>query len=144
MEIGKDFEIIADQEKKIEADLTAKNLDFSSDTAKILIRHLAAAQVMNWFEMNYNILFGSQIALLRKLQDAKEGLKVEDIDNHFDDVRMENPEIFKTWNSKQYLTYLRDSGFVIFSDDRLTITKIGLEFLKMLSNSNNHPEMKAL
>jgi len=143
MDYGRDFEIIADQEKRIEADLSARKLDFSGDTAKVLIRHLAAAQVINWFEKNYNTIFGSQIALLRKLHGTEEGIEFEDIDKYFADVKIENPEIYKTWNSEQYLTYLRSSGFVEEIEQKLKITKIGSEFLKLLSASG-YTERKAL
>ena len=143
MKYGKDFEIISDQEKRIKADLESKKLDYSDDTSKVLIRHLAGAQVINWFERNYNTLFGSQIALLRKLQDNKEGIQFEDIDKYFSEVKAENPETYKTWNSNTYLAYLKNSYLVEESDGKLLLTKIGSEFLKLLS-TYGYTERKAL
>ncbi|MDD2657699.1 MAG: histidine kinase [Candidatus Pacebacteria bacterium] len=143
MEYGKDFEIIADQERRIEADLSAKNMNFSGDTSKVLIRHLAAAQVINWFETNYNTIFGSQIALLRKLQGSEEGINLEDIDKYFNDVKAEYPEIYKTWDTKQYLAYLKDTRVIEEIKQRIKITRIGVEFLKLLSASG-YTERKAL
>ena len=59
MQYGEGFEIIKEQEERLKKDLEDRKLDYTGATATVLIRHLAWAQVLNWFEKTYYTLFVS-------------------------------------------------------------------------------------
>lgn len=143
MQHGMGFEIVSQQEKRIEKDLNEKGLDFSNNTSKVLIRHLAVAQMINWFEDHYKAIFGSQITLLRRLQGDTEGLTLNEVNNYFTNVKNENSEVYKNWNTEQYLAFLKESNLIEESQEKIYLTNSGKEFLKILSGSG-YTEQKAL
>jgi len=133
METGKEFEIIAEQEKNIKADLTYRKVDYKGTTAELLIHSLAIAQINAWFERTYNIIYGSQISLLRKLSGFAEGIPYKNVETHFEEAKNNFPEYYKNWTLKQYLNYLVESKFVERKGNDLLITKRGTDFLGILS-----------
>lgn len=143
MQYGEGFEIIKEQEERIKKDLEVRKLDYSGDAAKVLIRHLAGAQVFNWFEKTYYTLFGSQIALLKHLNTSIEGLTYEFVANYFEDIKKQYIDILAPWTVEQYLQYPIDSGLIEKKENGLFITKTGREFLILLTKAG-YTELKTL
>jgi hypothetical protein len=143
MDAGQEFEIIAEQEKKIESDLKSRNLEYEGTTVELLIHSLAISQVGTWFEQTYNVVFGSQISLLRKLSGLTEGLPNMAVEEHFSTAQKNNPAPLNDWSVEQYLRYLYDSKFIEIKGNNLIITRRGRDFLGLLSISN-YTDSKAL
>lgn len=143
IEYGREFSIISEQEKRIERDLTSRKLGFSETTAKVLIRHLAACQVLNWFERIYHTLFGSQITLLKFLRDNSSGISTINAQLYFEGVKNKYPGALSFWSLNNYLQFLITSGLINMKDNMITITEIGKEFLIWLAKSG-YLEEKAL
>jgi hypothetical protein len=61
-------------------ELDSKRVDSPAEREKVLIRHLAAAQLYNYFSYSYQLIFGSQLDLLQALNAAspvpKETIKI--------------------------------------------------------------------
>lgn len=142
MKYGEEFGVIKKQEDRIRADLTVRKLDFNNPTAGVLIRHLAASQVLRFFDNTYNTLFGSQIRLLRLLDQSKEGLPENVVQEFFVAIQNANAAL-STWDLVGYIKYLMSQGLVDKIDQTFRITKLGEEFLIWLSKSGNN-ENRAL
>jgi hypothetical protein len=142
MEFG-DSKVTKELEIIIRKDLNNRGLETSSDTAKILIRHLAATQLSLDFEQIYNVIFGSQLFLLRELNEAAgTGLDQNTINSHFEHVQGLFPEQLKHWNVDQYLSFLFRNTLITLKDNKYHITIKGTDFLIWLiktSRNENRP-----
>lgn len=122
------------REEVIRTDLQKRGLSTEGDTVKILIRHLSAVQINLAFEQAYQILFGSQIALLRKLNQLRgQGLSQENLNAHFKAVVEKYPDVFATWTLAQYMNYLVSNNGVVIKNASYFITDLGVAFLAWLT-----------
>jgi len=122
------------REEAIRNDLQKRGLSTEGDTVKVLVRHLAAAQIALSFEQAYQTIFGSQIALLRRLNQCRfEGLSQDDLNVHYIAVVERYPDIFATWSLEHYMNYLISNNGVVVSNGRYFITDIGIAFLAWLA-----------
>jgi len=62
--------VIAEIEGRIKNELSERGLNTDGDTVKILIRHLAGTQILLSFEQIHSLIFGSQVFLLKKLNEV--------------------------------------------------------------------------
>lgn len=143
MKFAEGFKIIEMQEKSIEADLTKRKLDYSSDTAKVLIHHLAASQVLQWFERTYAIIFGSQIMLLKLLNEKSLGYPFADVHIYYENIKNQYPVEYASWNVDNYLNFLFNSNLISKDGEMIRITDFGREFLVLLTKSG-YSEFKRL
>ncbi|RZB33792.1 MAG: hypothetical protein SRB2_03689 [Desulfobacteraceae bacterium Eth-SRB2] len=138
-----DSNVTNELESFIFKDLKQRELDTDSDTVKVLIRHLAATQLALDFEQIYNIIFGSQIFLLRKLNEvAGTGLNIEIIKSHFEHVQGLFDEQLNNWTLEQYLSFLFGRTLITVKDNNYHITIKGVDFLIWLTKtakSENRP-----
>ncbi len=143
MKYGEGFQNINEQEERIKKDLEKRELNYSGSTNEVLIRHLAASQVLYWFEITYNTIFGSQIELLKQLNVTHSGVTYEVASNFYDAVKNQYPDQLSTWSLEKYLQYLLDERLIEKRENKLFITQTGIEFLTLLTKSG-HPELKPL
>jgi len=123
--------VIQDIVGRIKAELEAKGLPTDGDSVKILIRHLAGTQLLLIFEQIHRIIFGSQIYLLKKLNETIEkGKSVESVHEHVDHVKSIFTDNLSSWDYDQYLSYLFSHQLIIKGEDeKLYITNLGVEYL---------------
>ncbi|WP_434528250.1 hypothetical protein [Vibrio sp. K4] len=126
--------VIEEQIKRIEDDLSTKNIPFDSDASRILIRHLAATQLLVAFEQIYQIIFGSQIELLQRLnQVAGQGLSTSVVFKIAAESMASNN---LSWTQEQYLSYLYGRLLIVDGEeDTIHITNFGVEFITWLIRS---------
>lgn len=126
--------MIKEVEDGIIVDLDAKNLAHDTDTDKVLIRHLAGTKIVLEFERINNIIFGSQIQLLKELNTLISRGKLEtDVFNGIEKVLRQFNEILKDWTKEQYLGFLYTSNLIVRSDnEKIHITVKGVEFLSWM------------
>jgi hypothetical protein len=137
MSVG-DSNTVKELEVTILSDLSSKGLDVTSETAEVLSRHLAYTQLALEFEQVYKVIFGSQIILLKKLnQNRVDGRNKEFIDNYFSDVKLRFSEIFKDkgWDTDQYLSFLLGRLLITIVNGKYHITDRGVDFLSWLIKS---------
>lgn len=138
-----DSKVTNELESYIFKDLNQRELDTDSDTVKVLVRHLAATQLALDFEQIYNIIFGSQIFLLRKLNEAAgTGLNIDTIKTHFEHVQGLFDEQLNNWTLEQYLSFLFGRTLITVKDNSYHITIKGVDFLIWLTKtarSENRP-----
>jgi hypothetical protein len=125
-----DSVLLKEVESAIKANLEEKGLDASSDTAKVLIHHLAATQIALEFEQVYSMIFGSQLYLLKNLNELKgSGLDSDSIQKHYENVKTHFSDSFPSWSVGQYMNFLTSRFLVRQELDRYHITVRGAEFL---------------
>lgn len=122
--------VLQDIEGRIRKDLQDRGLDADGDTAKVLIKHLAATKVLLEFEQIHNLIFGSQIFLLKKLNEvAGQGKPREFVVAHFEHIKALFPGTFLDWDIDQYLGFPISRSLVLVQDGMYHITNLGVEYL---------------
>lgn len=136
-------EVITEQEERIRNDLIERGLSPEGDTAQVLIRHLAGSQLLLAFERIHNSIFGSQIFMLKRLNEAAgRGRHIDDILSHIDQVKNEFNEQLGNCDYENYLHYLFSNFLIVRHDDTMHITKLGNEYLTWIARnwrSENNP-----
>jgi hypothetical protein len=136
-----DSRLIIEMEDSIKSDLAAIP---EQDKMDHLIRHLALAQIYRSFEQYYAIIFGSQISLLKKLNEALgRGRDSVFIKTHFQHVQELFAPDFDDWTVDTYMKYLFDCKLVTQQDNMFHITIRGIGFLVWLTKAGRG-ENKAL
>jgi len=138
-----DSALLNELEDVIVLDLASRHLDTESDTTKVLVRHLAATQIALEFEQVHSVIFGSQIYLLKKLNEAASaGLELAVIDKHFENVQKLFSEQLGSWSKEGYLRFLFNRVLIRTDEGRYRITVRGNDFLMWLvrmGRSENRP-----
>ena len=128
MKVG-DSIVLKELEQSTVKDLSSRGLDTEGDTVKVLIRNLAATQLALDYEQIYNLIYGSQILLLRRLNEAVgQGRLKEYMDDYFLKVKSKHQDLF-TWSFEQYLDFLFKRALIITVDGKYHITTKGVDFL---------------
>lgn len=128
--------VISDIEKNIKDDLIQRGLEANSDTAKILIRHLAGTRLLLSFEQIHSLIFGSQIFLLKKLNVvAGQGRSIEFVHAHIDHIKSLYSDQLSTWSYEQYLAFLYGKTLIIRDGNTVHITNLGVEYLTWIARN---------
>lgn len=123
--------VLTDVENKIRGELTARGLNVNSaEAVPVTVKLLALARILNEFEQIHNLIFGSQIWLLKKLNEVTgQGRPKQFIERHFTNVQSKFPDALATWNVDQYLEFLVGRSLVTQNGDVYHITNLGVEYL---------------
>lgn len=136
--------VLEDIEGRIRTDLTKLELSVEGETTKVLIKYLAAAQVGLEFEQIQNLIFGSQIYLLKKLNEVTgQGQVPALVESHFEHVQKMFSESFVDWSLENYLYFLFARQLIVFQDGRYHITHLGKEYLVWIARTGR-PENRGL
>jgi hypothetical protein len=135
--------VISELETKIIDDMITNNLKVDGDSIKVLVKHLAGTQLLLAFERIHSTIFGSQIFLLKKLNESLGvGKPMSFVEQHIDHVRNMFTDNFSSWTNEQYLQFLFDRLLIVRNTDQLHITNLGVEYLTWLvrnGRSENRP-----
>lgn len=128
--------VLRDVEGSIKSDLSSRGLEIEGDAVKVLIKHLAAAKILLEFEQVHNLIFGSQIYLLKKLNEvAGQGQKRDNVLSHFEHVRERFKSALGNWSFEQYMAFLLGRSLITVDNDTYHITNLGVEYLTWLARS---------
>ena len=133
--------VINEQEGNIQKELEGKGLSTDGITVKVLIKHLAGTQLLLVFEKIQNSIFGSQIVLLRKLNEVRgQGINVEIVNRHIETAKESYPSELGDWTADQYLSFLR-FYLLIIGQDQIQITNLGVEYLTWMARNGRSENM---
>ena len=136
--------VLQDVEGRIRNDLTTRQLSVEGETTRVLIKYLAAAQVGLEFEQIQNLIFGSQIYLLKKLNEVSgQGQLPALVESHFEHVQKMFSESFADWSLENYLYFLFERTLILHQDGRYHITNLGKEYLVWMARTGR-PESRPL
>lgn len=127
-----DVPFINELEKRIIHDLQEKGgLSVDGDTNKVLIRHLAATQLLLNFERAYSVIFGSQIRLLKLLNEQRSGYTEETVREYFEQQESNFPAL--QGKKSEYFYYLCHTyPLVEIKEGSFFITDWGVGFLEWM------------
>jgi len=136
--------VLRDIENRIKNDLQERSLETDGDTIKVLIKRLAGIILLLEFEQIHNMIFGSQILLLKKLNEvAGQGRSPAFVAAHFEHVQGLFPEQLGDWSLEQYLEFLIGRLLVTTKGNVFHITNLGVEYLTWMTR-NGRTEDKPL
>ena len=128
--------VLQGREDVVRAGLQAKGLNETSPTVDVLVRYFAATLIMLDFEQVHYLIFGSQIQLLKRLNEARgAGQTQEFIEKYFGEVKEEYPDIFRDATAAMYMNYLIITELVMDEGGRCHLTTKGLEYLRWIVNT---------
>ena len=130
-----DSPALLQQERVLFADLEARKLDSTSDTTKVLVRHLAKTRLVLACEFVYRFIFGSQIALLKRINMMGGGMSEANAHEFYQAVASAHPDVFPADLPGPYLDFLVRQGLLFSKDGHFLITDFGREFLTWLAQS---------
>lgn len=126
--------VITKVENNIKADLKNKGLDIAGSTVKVLIRKLAVEKILLSFEQIHNRIFGSQIYLLKRLNEVTgQGMSLAFVNNHIDYIKSIYPSELGQWTYDQYLEFLYSYLLIVRHGDQIHITESGVEYLTWIA-----------
>ncbi len=122
--------VINEMEERIRNELSAKGMAVEGDVAKVLIKHLSGTQLLLEFERIHGSIFGSQIFLLKELNEvAGQGKTEEFIQNYIEHIQELYTEQLGEWTSEQYLDFLYSHLLIVSDAGQIHITNLGVEYL---------------
>jgi hypothetical protein len=121
--------VVLEQEDIIRKDINALKIP-QPELPDILIRHLAVTQLALRAEMIYRMIFGSQIELLRAVNEF--GPRTKDEAKAFYDAATTQYPGLAPYRFEDYMNFLVTHGLLVQQDDKFAITTAGKEFLKYL------------
>ncbi|MCP4266215.1 MAG: hypothetical protein GY777_11690 [Candidatus Brocadiaceae bacterium] len=135
--------VIKERVNEIKDDLKSKGLPTDGDSNKILIKHLAGTQLLLAFEQIHSLIFGSQVHLLKKLNEsAGVGRTTDFVHTHIDFVKNKHAEILSSWDYDNYLSYLFSSLLIVKEEDKkIHITNLGVEYLTWIIRNGRREDL---
>jgi len=127
--------LITEREEAIRKDLQARGLTDPAELARFLTRHLAFAQLALAFENIDNMIWGSQIDLLRAVNAAAAGFTQAELRPYYNGAATRFPEAYQNYAFEGYLGFLLGSQLLLQQGDRFLITFFGREFLVFLTQT---------
>jgi hypothetical protein len=133
--IGKSI-VLKELEDRIRLDMDSRGLDTKGDSVELLIRQLAANQILLEFEQIHSLIFGSQIFLLKKLNEVcGQGKSKVFLDEHFKALQEIFPDALSNWSLDQYLSFLKSRSLILFDGDNFHITNLGVEYITWIARN---------
>ncbi len=135
--------VLRDIEGRIRSDLDERDLETDTDTAKVLIKYLGAARILLEFEQIHNLIFGTQIYLLKRLNEVVgQGEACDHVTTYFESIKERFEDEFANWSLDEYMTFLCNRALVTVEADKYHITNLGVEYLTWIARngrSENRP-----
>ncbi len=126
---------VLNRKDSIKTDLKNRGINISGETAEVLISQLAVTQLLWKAEEIYYFIFGSQIFLLKTLNQAPTGVPAQQVVTFFNGVKERFSDRLKDWDVQKYLQYLFAEGLIAFDGNTYSITILGKEFLAWLARA---------
>ena len=142
MNVG-DSLVLNEVERQIVNDLSSRGLETEGDSIKVLTRHLAATQLALDYEQIHNLIFGSQIMLLKRLNEvAGQGRNEAYVEGFFSEVQGMFSELSE-WLFKDYLSFMFTRSLITVEDGNYHITNKGVDYLAWIARTG-HNENRGL
>jgi len=125
-----DSPVLLDAEKAIRDILAREGIATAEDKEKVLIRHLAIAQLNFTFSRIDFLIYLGQLKILEVLNSNPEPKQMAmDVYNK---AKAFYPEVLKDYPFEKYLGFLKTNNLILEHEDTLSITLFGREFLAFL------------
>ena len=125
-----DSPALAEMVANFRNDLESKKLDLGTEAARVLLRYVAAATMWLGFEQAYLSIFGSQIQLLKALNQTR-GISAVAIAARVEWAKSQHSGL-ATFTADSYLQYLVNHRLIFLDEHTWRLTPLGSEFLVWL------------
>ena len=116
----------------VRSDLIAKIGQNPQDQVEALIYALASMNIQLAHEKNYNLIFGSQVALLAQM-NTDAGVPPAVARSSYDNAKSAFPDLYRTYSYEQWIGFLQGSGLcTIAPNGNYVLTPLGRGFLKYI------------
>lgn len=99
----------------------------------LLVRFLAQLQIEVAFERMHNVIFGSQILGLRRLNESGSATIDEAREFFNEHAAQPFPELYSDYSFEQWIGYLLAVGLIVQNGNTIQITDLGRDFLIYLT-----------
>jgi hypothetical protein len=126
-----DSPIVLEQEQAIRTHLEKRGIQNTGEKVDLLIRDLAICQLVVSFEETYRLIFGSQIYILKRVNESKL-LKQSVVEEYFRNTQKLFPA-FTDWDADRYMSFLLTFHLLWYQSEQYAITPFGIEFLTWMA-----------
>ena len=127
--------LIREAEQRISSTLEQLNINSDSEKVKVLTKHHANLQLKYAFSEIYQLIYGSQIALLQALNGQASPVDNEFLNLFYTSAKQQYPDFYKSYNFESYINFLKSAGFVNSENGKYFITVLGRGFLTYLAEA---------
>ena len=126
--------LVLERENLIREELQKKGiLTDTKKAAEVLMRYMAALQVLIDFQNIDSLIWGSQLYILEALNEIKAGLSKEHIkSSYYDKAKEKFPEQYYEYSYEQYIQFLITNNLLLEQEGKYVITVKGVEFMRYL------------
>ncbi len=133
-----DSPVLREVEENIKKDFQSRGLS-NSQSVNVLLRYFAAITLAYTFEVLYQNIWGSQIAILQFLNPLEAGAAVSFLEPFYSGAAQQYPDVFRPYPFGSYLQFLESRSLISRAGDTVSITKYGREFLTYLIREGKNP-----
>jgi hypothetical protein len=126
-----DSPMLLEQEQAIRTQLEKQGIQNAGEKVDLLVRYLAICQLVVTFEETYRLIFGSQIYILKRVNESKV-LKRSVVEEHFRHTQKLFPA-FTDWDADRYMSFLLTFHLLQYQNEQYAITPFGIEFLTWMA-----------
>ena len=128
--------LILQKERELESEFEKRNIQKIEEKFKIILRHYAAALLLNDFQRTDMLIFGSQIELLIAANTGgTAGVSKKEAELIFGQAQKLWPGLYGGHSFDDYVEFVTDGGLLEKNQKGFSITQKGKEFLSYLIHS---------
>lgn len=124
-----DNPLLIEAEQRILNDLKDRKIDTPTDREKVLVRALAATNLVLHFEHVHGLIWASQLSALRYL-NSNDGIPAQDLMPFYESGKADFPVWYEDRPYDKWLGFLVAFNLLTQQDSKIFITVAGREFLK--------------
>lgn len=101
---------------------------------EVLLRYTMALYIILSFQQIYGYIFGSQLALLQKINSSSLETKAS-LKHYYDEAKQIYEKFYQKYSYEEYMMFLVQYGLIIVDGEKVFISKYGRDFLKYLTEA---------
>ena len=119
----------------VEQETKVSKLNSDQEKVDRLTNYSCILYIKLHFDIIYNSIFGSQIRILERLNTLRPETK-DSLKYYYEFAEKNNPSFFENYPYKKYLDFMFEFNLIIKENDVISITILGVDFLKYLTETN--------
>lgn len=134
---NKKFPILQNKVKDVEERINNHKISEDLDDPQLIAQlttEISGLYLALEYEQHYQLIFGSQIILLTKLEENT--MSEGEVREYFTDTRMGNLVAFDKWDMPQYISFLFGTNLIEAAEAKYKLTDNGKSFLSWLAAQN--------
>lgn len=112
-------------------------IDLTADLGKretVILRYTMALFIILKFQRVYDLIYGSQIRILQKVNSSNIETKTS-LKGYYDKAKEYYPPNYEHYLYDDYLKFLNTYGLILIEDEKILISSYGRDFLKYIAET---------